>query len=92
MNPIKPLLIPIYYEDDDYDAYHQEYIDEDIDWYSSCSHGIYKGYVGGYCDACDNDESIQDIDKCLNCGRYKLNSQLDKDQVCIIPCHNPEEY
>ena len=91
MTILKPLLIP-QYEDDGHDEYHQESIDDDLDWYSSCTHGIYKGYVGGYCDICDNDPDIQDIDKCLNCGRYKANSQLDKDQVCIIPCRNPAEY
>ena len=42
------------------------------------------------CDKCD--EELGDIDKCLNCGRYKSSSQLDENQVCRIRCVNPNEY
>jgi hypothetical protein len=38
-------------------------------------------------------ESRGGIDKCMNCGRYKFNDELNYDpQVCKIPCRNPREY
>lgn len=37
------------------------------------------------------DDNIE-IDKCLNCGRYRATDKLNKDQVCLIPCRNPNEY
>lgn len=38
-------------------------------------------------------ESRGGIDKCMNCGRYKFNDQLNySPQVCKIPCKNPQEY
>lgn len=52
----------------------------------SCRHG----YFDGECATCD--EETEDIDKCLNCGRYVSNSRLDKYQVCIRPCKNPNEW
>ena len=72
-------------------------IDRADDWdewdYATCDHGVYKGLVGGYCKACDEyEEQRGGLDKCLNCGRYKWGDQLDKDQVCIRPCRNPNEY
>lgn len=57
-------------------------------WRYICRHGNY----GGECDFCD--EEISDrggIDKCLNCGRYKYGDSLNSDQVCKIPCRNPNE-
>ena len=64
----------------------------DID-YQICPHGIYKGHIGGYCDLCDKEEEENGgIDKCLNCGQYKWGKELDKYQVCIKPCINPNEY
>lgn len=33
-----------------------------------------------------------DIDKCMNCGRYKYGDQLNAFQVCIKGCVNPNEY
>lgn len=53
------------------------------DW---CRHG----YHFDDCDECNDD--CMDIDKCLNCGRYKSGSQLDKWQCCIKGCVNPNEY
>ncbi len=49
-----------------------------------CEHG----WVG-HCNECDEDI---DIDKCLNCGKYKASNQLNEDQVCIAGCINPAEY
>lgn len=40
----------------------------------------------------DEDDDDMDIDKCLNCGRYKSGWQLDEYQCCKIPCRNPNEY
>jgi hypothetical protein len=35
----------------------------------------------------------EDIDKCMNCGRYKASSTLTyPDQVCRKGCVNPNEY
>ena len=67
-------------------------MDEDWD-YATCEHGIYKGLLGSYCKKCDAlEDAMGGIEKCLNCGRYKWGNQLNKDQVCIIPCRNPNEY
>ena len=56
-----------------------------------CHHGII-----GQCDECDiEDDEINErggIDKCLNCGKYMYNDQLDRNQVCLIRCRNPNEY
>ena len=54
---------------------------------ATCTHG----YSLGECQKCD-DEDDMDIDKCLNCGRYKASSQLNDDQVCKRGCRNPVEY
>lgn len=51
-----------------------------------CRHG-YKHYDCAECDA-----DCEDIDKCLNCGRYKSSQQLNADQVCKKGCVNPNEY
>lgn len=38
-------------------------------------------------------ESRGGIDKCMNCGKYMYNDQLNySPQVCKIPCKNPREY
>jgi len=37
-------------------------------------------------------DTMGGIEKCLNCGRIKWGNQLNKDQVCIKPCRNPNEY
>lgn len=68
--------------------------DDDYDWdYSICPHGVYKGYVGGYCKPCDDyEESRGGLDKCLNCGSYKFGDELNKHQTCKKPCKNPNEY
>jgi len=50
----------------------------------TCNHGN----PFGECAKCDD----MDIDKCLNCGRYKASSQLNDDQVCKRGCRNPMEY
>lgn len=61
--------------------------------YATCDHGVYKGYLGGYCKECDAYEDKRGgLDKCLNCGKYKYGDQLDKNQVCILRCRNPNEY
>lgn len=52
-----------------------------------CKHGLEF-----QCDECDDELDSMHIDKCLNCGRYKSSDQLNKDQVCIKPCRNPNEY
>lgn len=45
------------------------------------------------CRECDKEMDEQGgIEKCLNCGRIKYGNQLDKDQVCITSCRNPNEY
>lgn len=70
------------------------YID-DNDWedYATCHHGIYKGYVGGFCNDCDKEEEERGgLDKCLNCGRYCYGDQLNEHQIHIKPCKNPNEY
>jgi len=47
----------------------------------------------GECDECDVEiGDVWDIDKCLNCGRYKASSQLNESQVCKRGCINPNEY
>jgi hypothetical protein len=67
--------------------------DDDIEDYQTCPHGIYNGYWGGYCEACDiEEEKNGGIDKCLNCGRYKWGNQLNKNQCCKTGCINPNEY
>jgi hypothetical protein len=67
--------------------------DDDFPDTSTCEHGVYKGLVGGHCSKCDEyEEQRGGIDKCLNCGRYKWGDELNKDQVCIKPCRNPNEY
>lgn len=57
------------------------------DYKSFCRHG----YLTSSCDTCEEEDDM-DIDKCLNCGRYKASSQLNEDQVCIAGCVNPNEY
>lgn len=46
------------------------------------------GYLETVCECWDDVE----IDKCLNCGRYKASDSLNKDQVCKVRCTNPNEY
>ena len=61
--------------------------------YETCVHGVYKGYVGGYCDECDEEEYRHGgLDKCLCCGRYKWADELTDGQVCKVGCRNPNEY
>jgi len=62
----------------------RNYDDDNDDYYLpyTCRHGLEE------CEECDD----MDIDKCLNCGRYKASSQLDKYQVCKSGCRNPNEY
>lgn len=68
--------------------------DDYMEWdYSTCPHGIYKGLVGGYCKACEYEEKRGGIDKCMNCGKYKYNDELNySPQVCKKGCRNPNEY
>lgn len=54
--------------------------------YSFCSHG-WKYYDCSIC----NTEDDMDIDKCLNCGRYKKSTSLNSDQCCKQGCINPNE-
>lgn len=65
--------------DDDYD----DPRDWDGNW---CRHG--QRYAN--CQACDDE--VGDIDKCLNCGRYRSSESLDRFQVCKSGCRNPNEY
>ena len=61
-------------------------IDED-DYPRICKHG----HEAGDCNTCD--EETGDIDKCMNCGRYKASDSLTyPDQVCKGGCVNPNEY
>ena len=54
-----------------------------------CMHG----YCSDNCPQCDEYiESRGGIDKCMNCGKYMHGDQLNKDQVCKIPCRNPNEF
>lgn len=89
-------------EDDtfDHEEYEERYDDGyngnynprfDTDDYDSrfCHHDR----IAHSCELCDEEiEAAGGIDKCLNCGSYKTGNQLDKDQVCKIPCRNPNEY
>lgn len=78
-------------EDDDFEDFEAESeIEEDEGFYQRwCRHGC----DAGECEACDDEiEAEGGIDKCLNCGRYKSGNQLNRDQVCKIPCRNPNEY
>ena len=52
-----------------------------------CRHG----YLHDNCKACEKDDDC-DIDKCLNCGRYRASSSLNCGQVCNAGCKNPNEY
>lgn len=63
----------------------QDYETEEYDSYTpyTCRHGI-----EGECEECDD----MDIDKCLNCGRYRASTSLDRFQVCKNGCRNPNEY
>lgn len=79
----------------------QEYLDasgvdaEEPDYpeYQTCEHGVYKGYIGGYCTKCDEYEKQRGgLDQCMRCGRYCCGDELDKDQCHIKPCKNPAEY
>lgn len=66
----------------------------DYDDYSRYSSGCCR-HMNPYdeCDECDAIiEENGGIDKCLNCGRYKSGNQLNRDQVCIKGCRNPNEY
>lgn len=58
-----------------------------------CEHGYRDGRD---CLACNETEDYIDsrggIDKCMNCGKYMYNDKMTRDQVCKIPCHNPNEY
>lgn len=61
------------------------------EWYEPtiCHHGN----ILADCIQCDEETDARGgLDKCLNCGGYKYGDQLDKDQVCIKPCRNPNEY
>lgn len=71
-----------------------DYLDDNSADYSTCEHGIYKGLLGGYCDACDKyEESRGGLDQCLQCGRYCWADQLDEHQVHKHgKCRNPAEY
>lgn len=61
------------------------------DWdMNTCHHGYYPA---GECRKCDAEiDAMGGIDKCLNCGSYKYGNELDKNQCCIKPCRNPNEY
>lgn len=54
---------------------------------STCRHGTPFKFS---CHECDQEDV--DIDKCLNCGKYKASHQLNADQVCSIGCVNPNEH
>lgn len=51
-----------------------------------CRHG----YTHANCQECENEDDC-DIDKCLNCGRYRASSSLNSNQCCIKGCRNPAE-
>lgn len=53
-----------------------------------CRHG----YLHAQCQACEDVEDDCDVDKCLNCGRYRASTSLDRYQVCKSGCRNPNEY
>lgn len=80
------------HDDDDFEDFddQDEIVEEDDGFYQRwCHHGC----DAGDCEACDEEiEAAGGIDKCLNCGRYKSGNQLNRDQVCKIPCRNPNEY
>jgi hypothetical protein len=71
--------------DDDMPEYEDRYKSEDDSRF--CRHG----YLHAQCKACENEDDC-DIDKCLNCGRYRASSSLDRYQVCAKGCVNPNEY
>ena len=76
--------------DDELDSYDDLDCDPlDLDYTPyTCMHGM-----GDNCDDCDAIlEACGGTDKCLNCGRYKAGSKLNKDQMCKAGCINPAEY
>ena len=63
-----------------------DYDDDDyFDVPGFCRHGLSYRHE---CRECDDVE----IDKCLNCGKYRASSSLNADQVCKVGCRNPNEY
>jgi hypothetical protein len=56
--------------------------------YSMCRHNM----RALDCYLCIEFEDDVDVDKCLNCGRYKGSKQLNADQCCKKGCRNPNEY
>ena len=54
----------------------------DVDSEPMCRHGTLSRYP---CSDCD-DEDDTDIDKCLNCGRYRASSSLNQYQCCAKGC------
>ena len=53
-----------------------------------------------YAELVDNEDELDDyinsrggIDKCMNCGKYRYNDELNySPQVCMRGCKNPNEY
>lgn len=69
-------------------TYRPAYYEDDYSDQSMCRHGVLFKYP---CDECDSEDDC-DIDKCLNCGRYRATSSLNSDQCCAKGCTNPNEY
>jgi hypothetical protein len=69
-------------------TYRPAYYEDDYHDSSMCRHGNLFKYG---CDECDSEDDT-DIDKCLNCGRYRASSALNEHQCCKKGCTNPNEY
>lgn len=49
--------------------------------------------IDAFFERVDTELSGEEIDKCMNCGRYKATKTLTyPGQVCKSGCINPEEY
>jgi hypothetical protein len=72
--------------------FNHRFEDED-DYYQSALNYCEHGNPTHDCNECDAYiNSRGDIDKCLNCGRYKFGDELNADQCCKKGCVNPNEY
>lgn len=40
----------------------------------------------------EKEEDDVEIDKCLNCGRYRATTSLNENQTCQRGCRNPNEF
>lgn len=66
------------------------FVEEEYHWEPAICH---HGNILMDCSKCEAEMDARGgIEKCLNCGQIKYGDQLNKDQVCIRPCRNPNEY